>query len=120
MGDAMGPLDADILASVCEKISFTVKPKGEFSFALEMPAKLMPFVIDLQWAGGTRFIAQYDEESLLSRMFGDQQDSIDDNMLFSVLVNTIWNGPISFLPAGEDLMVMQNAYGQIDVLARCP
>lgn len=80
----------------------------------------MPFVIDLQWAGGTRFIAQYDETSHLSRMFGGQLENVDDSMLFSVLVNSVWNGPVSFLPAGEDLMLIQNAYGQIDVLARCP
>jgi|JI6StandDraft_1071083.scaffolds.fasta_scaffold305719_1 hypothetical protein len=120
MGEATGFPDADIFAKTCEKIAYTVKPKGEFSFALEMPAKIMPFVIDLQWAGGTRFVAQYDEESLLARMFGDQRDNIDDNMLYSVLVNSIWNGPVSFLPAGEDLILMQNSYGQIDVLARCP
>lgn len=120
MGDSTGFPDADIFAKACEKTAYTVKPKGEFGFGLEMPAKLMPFVIDLQWSGGTRFIAQYDEESLLARMFGGQMDSIDDNMLYSVLVNSVWNGPVSFLPAGEDLIVMHNSYGQVDVLARCP
>lgn len=112
--------DPETFAKACEKVAYTVTPIADFSFDLTMPAKIMPFVVHLQWAGGTSFAARYDEESFLARMYGDQLDAIQPGMLFSTLVLTTWLDTITLIPAGQDLILMQSPRRPADALARCP
>lgn len=112
--------DPETFAKACEKVAYTVAPVGDFSFDLTMPAKIMPFVVHLQWAGGTSFAARYDEASFLARMFGDQLDAVQPGMLFSTLVLTTWLDTITLIPAGQDLILMQSPRRPADGLARCP
>lgn len=112
--------DAELFSKVCDKSSYTVKPNGTFGFDLELATKTAPMIIHLQWAGGTSFVSQYDEQTMLARLFGDQVGEMQDNVLYSALVFNSWLGTVNLIPAGADLIFMQPEKGQADVFARCP
>jgi hypothetical protein len=112
--------DAERLASLCEKTGFAAKPTGMVSFDLVQPGKTTPFTIHLQWIGGPTFLSRYDEAGWLARVFGDNLENIPAQVLVSSLTQTAWNGSLTLIPVGDDLIYMQAPQAPADVLARCP
>lgn len=125
VGPLMANLDgqfpeADVLASACEKAGLAATPVGMVSFELEMPGKTTPFTLHLRWVGGTSYVSRYDEAGWLARVFCDNLENIPPQVMVSTLTQTAWNGTLTLIPVGEDLIYMQAPQAPADVLARCP
>jgi hypothetical protein len=112
--------DGERLATLCEKMAFTATPTGMVSFDLAMPGKTKPFTVHLQWVGGTTYVSRYDEAGWLARVFGDNLENIPAEVMVSTLTQTAWNGTMTLIPAGKDLIYMQAPQAPADVLVRCP
>ncbi|MCB6178400.1 hypothetical protein LHP98_09685 [Rhodobacter sp. Har01] len=112
---------ADALAKACDRAGYQVAPEGTLGLTLTLPTKTKPYVIHLRYAGGTTYLASVDEAGLMARLFpGKDFEDLQPDMLYSTLLGGTWQGYVSLLPAGDDLVLIQPQSRPPELLARCP
>ncbi|MGB4827578.1 MAG: hypothetical protein WBP18_09965 [Paracoccaceae bacterium] len=112
--------DAELVAKSCDKLGYTLTREGFVGLTLSLPTHSDPYLIHLHYAGGTTYIATYDEAGMMARIFpGKAVDEVPANALYSALVSSMWQGYISMVPAGEDLILLQPLSRPPELLARC-
>lgn len=111
----------ELIAKTCERLGYDLVKVGHFGLTLTLKTKGQPFVVSLRYAGGATYIATFDEAGLFDRLFpGKPLEEMDLDMVYSTLVKNVWQGYITVLPVGKDLLLLQPLGAAPELMARCP
>ncbi len=121
MTDGVTFPDEEGLKTLCSKLAFEVAPNGVLGLTMTMATKAEPYVIRMDYVGGTTYLSTVDEAGILARIFpGKDADEIDPLMLFSSVVRSTWKGYVGLIPVSNDLVLVQPLAAPPELLARCP
>ncbi|MFZ1482790.1 MAG: hypothetical protein WAT25_18695 [Paracoccaceae bacterium] len=121
MEDGVTFPEDEYLAIGCDKLAYTLAADGLLGLTLTFRSKPDPLVITMHYAGGNSFVSSFDDAGMMSRFLGEKPpEDVSPNVLYSILVTSPWQGYISLIPAGKDLILLQPLAKPPELLVRCP
>jgi hypothetical protein len=120
-GEGVEPPPPDMIERACERFPLTLTPISSLGLSSASGPPGEQATGRLQWQGGFDFLSLYDEASLRKRFFRDKADTIPAGPLLGMIVfNPDLMGQISFVPYGQDLMLVLAERRSPQIYGRCP
>jgi hypothetical protein len=113
--------DPDLIAGACARSASALTVTGPAALRLTRTTASGTLTVDLTYAGGTSYVATYDQAGFIDLFFGGRSaEELGPDLLYGPLTGNIWLGHVSLLPVSKDLILVLPQARTPELLVRCP